>query len=76
MADLVSHNSEDLVVCHPVEKSGVDPDAAVGAGESVDVVRLVYLEIQWSTVDLGDALREVTNSFDIGVALGFSSVIT
>ena len=54
MADFMADHPEKFVVSHYVHKSGVDSDAAVGAGESVDIVGLVDFEIERDALDGGE----------------------
>ena len=54
MPDLVAYDAKDLVVCHQVHEAAVNPYAAVCACKSINLICLVYLEIQRGTVYLGD----------------------
>jgi len=69
MADLMPYNTQSLIVCHRFQKSRIDPHASVSAGESIDFVRLVDLEIQRNPIDGCDPGSHPPDSFDIRAGL-------
>lgn len=70
MADFVADHAQQFVVRHHVHDAGIDPDAAVCAGESVHLVLLVHLEVQRNAVHGSQPFRQVPQTLRVGVALG------
>ena len=65
MAYLVAYDAEELVVGHHVHDAGVDAYAAVGAGEGVDVVGDVDLEVERCAVDRFEVLGKAVEAFGV-----------
>ena len=68
MADLMADDPKQFVVRHDVHDPGIDPDAAVGAGERIDLLLLINLEVQRNAVHGIQSLREVAEPLRVGVA--------
>ena len=63
-------HAQQLVVRHHVHDAGVHADAAVGAGEGIDLVFLIDLEVQRNAFDIHQAFRQVAEALGVGVGLG------
>lgn len=55
MAYFVTYHAEHFVVGHEVHQAGIYAHGAVGAGEGVDVLGDINLEIQRYAVDFGQS---------------------
>ena len=67
VAYFVTDYAEHFVVAHEVHEPGIHTHGAVGAGECVDVVGLVNLEIQGNAVNRVKAVRNLGEPLDIGI---------
>ncbi len=75
MADLMADDSQPLVVAHYIHQRGEDPDAAVGAGEGVDIDHIIHLEIQGYAVNLCEAFGEAAQTLGVGVILSGDGIV-
>ena len=58
MADFVAYDAEHFLIVHHVQEAGVHTHAAVGAGEGVDFVVLVNLEVKRGVAYLVEVLYD------------------
>ena len=63
----MADHAEELLIVHQVHQTRIDAHATVRAGEGVDLISLVDLEIERNAIDLGETAAEGGQSLGIGV---------
>lgn len=75
VADFVADDAEEFVIAHDVHEGGEHANAAVGAGECVDVDDVVDLEVQGYTLNGCEAFGEAAEAFGVVVVLVGDGVV-